>query len=386
MLLPRMEDAEVEATLNESQEKNENTETTTTKQGPAFAKFRTIHVARIEDDDGMDLLLELLNELRGMGVDQHVQRVSRAGDVGVPGHFNITLNTTKDKEKIEKLYKKDKEGKLKYLLIDANPDKKQVLKLDSLPEEVPTKVMEAYLSKYLMKPQLEITIKDFTEHGLGKIELGEGTVTHEGLRRILPRKIWVGSGVSALVATMIEKPWDQCKVLSSLCKEEGHKAWDCPKQTNCFRCKAKTHASADCPYCLTCRKYGYPSGACNIDLNSKEDTSKEEVMTEPYRTGVRTINNQLKNKIQQTKPNKKLAEKSGKSSSPPVAQAAQESVNLSDTSDEEESMGGSEEVPWKKTGTKRRQSDTSDFSSPSKPKTSDKGESKPPRWKGKTNK
>ena len=280
---PGMEDAEVEATLNESQEKNENTQTTTTKQGPAFAKFRTIHVARLEDDDGMDLLLELLNELRGMGVDQHVQRASWAGDVGVPGHFNITLNTTKDKEKIEKLYKKDKEGKLKYVLIDENPDKKHVLKLDSLPEEVPTKVIESYLSKYLIKPQLEITIKDFTEYGekkeygLGKIELGEGTVTHEGLRRILPRKIWVGPGVSAQVATMTEKPWDQCKVLCSLCKEEGHKAWDCPKQTNCFRCKAKTHASADCPYCLTCRKYGHPSGACN----SKDDTSKEEVTTEP---------------------------------------------------------------------------------------------------------
>ena len=44
---PGMEDAEVEATLNESEEKNENTQTTTTKQGPAFARFRTIHVARI---------------------------------------------------------------------------------------------------------------------------------------------------------------------------------------------------------------------------------------------------------------------------------------------------------------------------------------------------
>ena len=291
---PGMEDAEVEATLNESEEKNEHTETTTTKQGPAFAKFRTIHVARIEDDDRMDLLMELLNELRGMGVDQHVQIVSRAGDVGVPGHFNITLNTTKHKEKIEKLYKKDKEGKLKYVLKEENRDKKHVLKLDSLPEEVPTKVMEAYLSKYLIQPQLEITIKDFTEYGLGKTEVREGTVTHEGLRRILPRKIWVGPGVSAQVATMIEQPWDQCKVLRSLCKEEGHKAWDCPKQTNCFRCKAKTHASAHCPYCLTCRKYGHPSGACNIGLNSKEDTSKEEVMTEPDRTGVKTIDNKLK--------------------------------------------------------------------------------------------
>ena len=67
-----------------------------------------------------------------------------------------------------------------------------------------------------------------------------------------------------------------------------------------------------------------------------------------------------------------------------MAQAVQESVNLSDTSDEEESMGGSkEEIPGKKMGTKRRQSHTSPFSRPSKPKKSDKGESKPPRPKSK---
>ena len=61
-------------------------------------------MARIEEekkleDDATDLLLELLSELRVMGVDQHVQRVSRVGDVGTPGHFRITLNTTKDKGK-----------------------------------------------------------------------------------------------------------------------------------------------------------------------------------------------------------------------------------------------------------------------------------------------
>ena len=36
---PGMEDAEVEATLNESEEKNENTQTATIKQGPAFAQI-----------------------------------------------------------------------------------------------------------------------------------------------------------------------------------------------------------------------------------------------------------------------------------------------------------------------------------------------------------
>ena len=42
----------------------------------------------------------------------------------------------------------------------------------------------------MIKPQLEITIKDFTEYGLGKIEIGERIVTHEGLRTI-PRMVWI---------------------------------------------------------------------------------------------------------------------------------------------------------------------------------------------------
>ena len=365
--------------------KNENTQTTTSKQGPAFAKFRTIHLARIEDDDGTDLLLELLNELRGMGVDQHVQRVSKASDVGVPGHFNITLNTTKDKEKIEKLYKKDKEGKLKYLLIEENPDKKHVLSLESLPEEVPTKVMEAYLSKYLIRPQLEIAIRDFTEYGLGKIELGEGTVTHEGLRRILPRKIWVGPGVSARVATTTEKTLGtNARSCVPSARRRDIRPGIVPNKPTASVARPKLMRQRTARIASHAGSTGHPSGACNIGLNSKEDTSKEEVTTEPNRTGVKTINNQLKNKIQQTKPNTKSAEKSGTSRSPPVAQAVQESVNLSDTSDEEESMGGSkEEIPGKKMGTKRRQSHTSPFSSPSKPKKSDKGESKTPRPKSK---
>ena len=160
--------------------------------------------------------------------------MSRVGNEGLSGHFNITLNTTKDKEKIEKLWKsKDKEGTFKYVLIDENPDKKHILKLDNLPEEVQTKAMEAFLSKYLIKPQMEITIKDFTEFGLGKIEIGEATVMHKGLKKALPRMVWAGPGVKTCVATMTEKPWDNYKVLCSLCKEEGHKAWDCPNQKSC---------------------------------------------------------------------------------------------------------------------------------------------------------
>ena len=85
--------------------------------------------------------------------------------------------------------------------------------------------MEAYLSKYLINPKMTITLRDLTEYGMGMIEIGEATVSHKGIRRPIPRRIWVGPGVSARVKSNSQIPWDQYKILCYLCKEEGHKAW-----------------------------------------------------------------------------------------------------------------------------------------------------------------
>ena len=115
-------------------------------------------------------------------------------------------------------------------MIDENPQREFALKLDRLPEEVPTEEMEAYLSKYVKNPKMEITVRDLSEHGLRKVEIGEATVTHKGLRRAIPRMVWVGPGVRARVTSMTEKPWDSYKVIFSLCKGDVHKAWDFPNR------------------------------------------------------------------------------------------------------------------------------------------------------------
>ena len=60
-----------------------------------------------------------------------------------------------------------------------------------------------------------------------------------------------------------------------LCKKGGHKAWDCPQQTECCRCKVPMHASADCPHCCTCRKYGHLTEDCKAGQISNEDASRE---------------------------------------------------------------------------------------------------------------
>ena len=61
---PGVEDViEMEATPNEAQMEGKQHTQTATKHLPTFACMRTIHVARIREDDGQELLVELLNKL-----------------------------------------------------------------------------------------------------------------------------------------------------------------------------------------------------------------------------------------------------------------------------------------------------------------------------------
>ena len=262
-------------------------------------------------------------------------------------HFTIVFNTTKSKEIVEKIWNvKVKEGRLGYEMIGGNPQREFSLKLDRLPEEVPTEVMEAYLGKYVKNPKMEITVRDLSEHGLGKVEIGEATVTHKGLRRAIPRMVWVGPGVRACVTSMTKKPWDSYKVLCSLCKGEGHKAWDCPKQTNCFRCKAATHTSADCPYCETCRKY--LSEGCTANQNSTKETDEDKNVNtqdangKPEKADQQERPPRQKEQPKQPKPapkvtTKKAKNKKAKSKAKPAAAEGQITAATTGSENEDES-------------------------------------------------
>ena len=132
------------------------------------------------------------------------------------------LKDTKAKEEISNQWEsKVREGGLSYRLIMEDVQTDHIMKLDQLPEEVPTRAMEAYLSKYLIQLKMTITKLDLSQHGLGEVETNEATVEHRGVRRYIPRMIWVGPGVRARVTSITAKPWDEYRVMCSLCKKEG---------------------------------------------------------------------------------------------------------------------------------------------------------------------
>ena len=168
------------------------------------------------------------------------------------------------------------QGKLCYKIVQDNPTRIHELRLGNLPEEVPTRVIQSYLSKYLISPEVKLETFEFDDGYT--IEIGEATVTYKGLRRPIPRKPWVGPGVTATVIskTTAHVPWDRYKLVCSQCKREGHKAWECEKNKTCYRCK-ETHLVADCPYCHICREYGHKTtNKCGKKESTKEASQRLE--------------------------------------------------------------------------------------------------------------
>ena len=168
------------------------------------------------------------------------------------------------------------QGKLCYKIVKDNPTKIHELRLGNLPEEVPIRVFQSYLSKYLISPEVKLETFEFDDGYT--IENGEATVIYKGLRRPIPRKPWAGPGVTATVIskTTTHVPWDRCKLLCSQCKGESHKAWECEKNKTCYRCK-ETHLAAYCPYCHICREYGHKTtNKCGKKESTKEASQKLE--------------------------------------------------------------------------------------------------------------
>ena len=126
------------------------------------------------------------------------ENVTRITPKDEDGFFSITFRAIKSKEIVEMQWENKKnQGKLCYKIVQDNPTKIHELRLGNLPEEVPTWVIQSYLSKYLISPKVKLETFEFDDGYT--IEIGEATVTYKGLRRPIPRKPWVGPGVAATV-------------------------------------------------------------------------------------------------------------------------------------------------------------------------------------------
>ena len=109
---------------------------------------------KVREDDELKALT-LIRELNQLEWKRHVQRVSWRLEAGL---FSVTFKNLKAKEEISNQQESKVRGMcLSYRLTMEDVQMDHIMKLDQLPDEVPTKAMEAYHSKYSMQPKMTIT-------------------------------------------------------------------------------------------------------------------------------------------------------------------------------------------------------------------------------------
>ena len=225
---------------------------------PTFTHVRTIFVQSTKTGEVGGK--ELMEQLHAAGLDKNVERFTYQGK---PGHFSITAKDEERRVALEESWEeKLTEGTLSFRILpqDKPRDSKQKLSLAGLPEEVKTTTIRAYLAKYVIDPK--VTLVTMQGDGWGPIQTGEAEVEHDGLKRILPRRIWVGPGVSAMITKTSQIPWDNQSLTCNKCQMEGHLVWECTNPPKCHKCKTSGHVARDCPKCDICSRFGHEAAKC----------------------------------------------------------------------------------------------------------------------------
>ena len=118
--------------------------------------------------------------------------------------------------------------------------------------------------------------------GWGPTQTGEADVEHDGLKKILPRKVWVGPGVSAMVTKTSQIPWDNQSMSCTRCQMEGHLVWECTNPPKCNKCKTSGHVARECPKCEICSRWGHEAEKCFFgDSLHKNKRTEQSPMLAP---------------------------------------------------------------------------------------------------------
>ena len=115
---------------------------------PRFTHVRSIFAMKMGEDK---------NTERDLMTEVHKIKWSQYTSKDVPGHFNLTLKSDTAKEEMEKEWQnKVQKGELTFQLLPQNQPEKQKLTLGNLPEECKTSIIQSYLEKYVINPQVTI--------------------------------------------------------------------------------------------------------------------------------------------------------------------------------------------------------------------------------------
>lgn len=191
------------------------------------------------------------------------------------GCFDVLFKDEDEKEKELEKWKKHAEEKTCKFSPDAENEETKVLQniiLEGIPWEYPTIAVEEYLKKYFVKPKVQYTFWPNTEYLDGNRK-----ITHEGLKRSIERKIYVGPNIPAWIKQQSHQPLANFKLKCKRCLQEGHLHYGCEKQIRCFKCKKEGHQGRECKIecCTICKKTGHEEAKCYFK-NTREEAKAQK--------------------------------------------------------------------------------------------------------------
>ena len=143
-----------------------------------------------------------------------------------------------------------------------------MLILEGIPAELPRRMIEANLKRYVENP--EVTHERV--EGYPHISTGHRIVYHSGYKTTMTsNKMWVAPGVFGWVKHSNQRPMSEWLPQCSKCLEEGHLASECMGIQRCSRCKALNHHRKKCTKCERCGRWGHKSDVCEDPRKTKAE-------------------------------------------------------------------------------------------------------------------
>ena len=228
---------------------------------PKYITTRTITVTSRHSDAWK--VEHLIEDLRLMNMLDSIEAIQ---STPLRGEFNITYNREREREEAEETFRVSDTG---FVLVESQLES-QTMVLTGIPVEYSRRALHENIAKYVKNPDIEEVYMQDTHIKTGNIK-----VKHEGMKRPIGRKLYVGPNIGAFVKETSHIAMGQIDLKCVNCLQQGHLQWNCKREKKCFRCRGEGHVGRECERCKICLRWGHGEMECEVGVSTQIERGEE---------------------------------------------------------------------------------------------------------------